>query len=63
ALKYVFKRALKTLVAPSNSQLSALQQATKLIDINLFEQSKLTKGRIYEPLHYTENDSTQLQTA
>ncbi|MDF4421605.1 hypothetical protein P3447_08270 [Vibrio parahaemolyticus] len=63
ALKHVFKRALKTLVTPSNSQLSTLQQATKLIDINLFEQSKLTKGRIYEPLHYTENDSTQLQTA
>jgi recombinational DNA repair protein RecT len=39
ALKHVFKRALKTLVTPSNSQLSALQQATKLIDINLFEKN------------------------
>lgn len=37
ALKQVFKRALKTLVSPSNSQLNYLQQAAKLIDIYLFE--------------------------
>ncbi|HFI9381217.1 TPA: hypothetical protein ACGSTL_001372 [Vibrio parahaemolyticus] len=60
ALKHVFKRALKTLPCPANTQLGALQQATKLIDINLFEQSKLLNCKLSKPLKDMDYKLTQM---
>lgn len=40
AKRHVFKRALKTLIAPPQSLLSELQQATKSLDIALFSHDR-----------------------